>query len=62
MIDEKLNEVAIMQMKKAAEYDTFENNVEKAHFHADSILCQVLQELGYKELVKIYLDIDKWYS
>jgi TRAP-type uncharacterized transport system substrate-binding protein len=60
MIDKKLNEEAVFQMKKALELNI--DNVEKSHMNADEILCQVLQALGYKELVDIYIEIDKWYS
>lgn len=40
------------------------NNVdpEVAHALADDILCDVLTELGYKKLVDLFHEVDRWYS
>ena len=35
---------------------------ESAHIYADDILCKLLKELGYKELVEEYDKIHKWYA
>lgn len=35
---------------------------EIAHSDADNILCQLLTELGYSEIVGIYSEVDKWYA
>lgn len=35
---------------------------EEAHERADGILCELLEELGYKEVVDLYRSFDKWYS
>lgn len=32
------------------------------HDVADFILCELLKELGYTELVEIYKKVPKWYS
>ncbi len=35
---------------------------EVAHILADSLLCEVLLALGYKESVKTFLSMTKWYA
>ena len=35
---------------------------EIAHIEADILLCQLLTKLGYKDIVKEFNKIDKWYS
>jgi len=47
-------------MKKIASYS--KHDAEEAHSDADDLLCKVLEELGYKALVKHYNDVKKWYS
>jgi hypothetical protein len=37
-------------------------NQESAHIEADDILCQLLIELGYKEIVDAFENIGKWYA
>lgn len=37
-------------------------DTEEAHKFADGILCNLLEELGYEEIVKSYHKIAKWYS
>ena len=39
-----------------------QDDPEVAHYRADNILCEVLIELGYDELVGIFNIIRKWYS
>ncbi len=48
------------QMKKIS--DHYYNDPEVAHSHADTLLCKVLIQLGYKEGVGTYGDITKWYA
>jgi len=33
-----------------------------AHIDADTVLCDLLEELGFKEVVELYNKIPKWYS
>ena len=33
-----------------------------AHIEADEILCNLLEELGFKEVVRLYREIPKWYA
>ena len=32
------------------------------HAEADNILCEIIAQLGYPEIVKEYDKIEKWYS
>ena len=53
-MDEQLNAKYLMIMKVLkSEYD---------HDEADNLLCDLLEELGYIELVDTYRKIPKWYS
>ena len=53
-MNKELNEKYLSQMK------TCKNEVD--HEDADYILCELLEKLGYKELVDVYRDVPKWYS
>lgn len=35
---------------------------EAAHYIADDILCDVLIELGYENLVDLFYEVPKWYA
>ncbi len=35
---------------------------ESAHVQADLILCELLEDLGYKKVVEKYDEIDKYYA
>lgn len=35
---------------------------EMVHYHADSILTNLLCDLGYSDLVEEFLKVEKWYS
>lgn len=35
---------------------------EEAHYRADNILCEILDDLGYDEIVDIFNNIEKWYA
>lgn len=37
-------------------------DTEVAHLDADAVLCDVLTQLGYKELVDVYNQVGKWYA
>lgn len=49
---------AIEKMKKCVN----NGDTEVAHLDADDILCDVLTQLGYKELVDLYEKVKKWYA
>jgi hypothetical protein len=37
-------------------------DMERDHGRADEILCDLLRSLGYEDVVKAYLNIEKWYA
>lgn len=37
-------------------------DTEVAHSEADDILCEILTEMGYNDIVKAYETINKWYA
>lgn len=37
-------------------------DTEAAHGEADDILCELLDHLGYGEVVEAWHEIDKWYA
>ena len=39
-----------------------EPDTEKAHVRADDVLCDVLEALGYIDLVKAYSKVEKWHA
>ena len=49
---------AIEKMKECVN----NGDTEVAHLDADSVLCDVLTQLGYKELVDLYEKVKKWYA
>ena len=53
-MNEQLNEKYLMQMKVLKS--------EFEHDEADYLLCALLEELGYIELVEAYRKVPKWYS
>ncbi len=53
-MNEELNVKYLMKMK--------ELQSELEHDEADWLLCSLLEELGYTELVDTYRKIPKWYA
>ena len=53
-INKELNEKYLSQMKLL--------KCEADHDEADCILCYLLKDLGYDELVEVYRKLPKWYS
>jgi hypothetical protein len=39
-----------------------ESDTEKVHAVADGILCELLRNLGYGEVVDAYEQLDMWYA
>lgn len=39
-----------------------DRDIECAHSAADGILCEILEKLGYNNIVKEYDKINKWYA
>ena len=48
---------AIEELKKAAYLET-----ETAHINADDILCKLLADLGYTDVLEEYYKVPKWYA
>lgn len=38
------------------------HDIEYAHCSADSMLCELLNSLGYTEIVEMYEEVEKWYA
>lgn len=55
---EKLLKESIHKMVKICD----EDDTEEGHIHADDLLCDVLEKLGFSELVTVYHQVDKWYA
>ena len=49
---------AIEKMKECVN----NGDTEVAHINADAVLCDVLTQLGYKELVDLSEKVKKWYA
>lgn len=57
MNEQELNDYIARLVKLRDNEDT-----ETAHVAADNILCEILEELGFTDIVKEYSKIDKWYA
>jgi hypothetical protein len=53
-MNKELNEKYLSEMQKL--------KWEADHDIADSLLCELLEELGYQELIDAYRRLPKWYS
>ena len=51
-------QAAIEMLKAQQEND----DTEVAHANADDILCTLLEELGYADVVAEYRKVSKWYA
>lgn len=38
------------------------SDIESAHGDADDVLCDLLRELGYGDVVDAWLQVPKWYA
>lgn len=38
------------------------HDIEEGHFRADNILCDLLNQLGYDDVVKEYHKVKKWFA
>lgn len=56
-MDKELNEKYLKRMIECNNYEA-----EYGHIDADNILCELLTELGYKDIVEVFEKLDKWYS
>lgn len=54
-----------MTREEAIEYlknEQKNSDTEMAHVGADDVLCDLLESLGYQDVVSEYKKIDKWYA
>lgn len=56
-IDQEVSE-ATGKMKALVENDDYE----EAHSRADDILCELLRDFGYNDLIDAYDQVGKWYA
>ena len=40
----------------------FTGDTEQDHVYADDIICALLIELGYKDVVKVFNETERWYA
>ena len=57
-MNKKLQAKYVALMKEQTKND----DNETAHAEADDLLCRLLQELGYSEVVEVYEKVGKWYA
>lgn len=53
-----IKETALATLSECQEY----TDIEAAHSIADNVLCSILIELGYEDVVLEYNKINKWYA
>lgn len=53
-----LSDEMVSRLQEEANND----DTECAHINADDILCELLEKLGYKDVVEKYNEVSKWYS
>ena len=39
-----------------------DGDIEEHHCDADDILCEFIERLGYRAIVKVFDEIEKWYA
>lgn len=57
----KILDEAILRMKELKK-KSLEEDAEGAHCAADILLCEILDKLGFKELTKIFWEMERWYA
>lgn len=57
-MNKKLNEKYLKQMSELKNNDDYE----ASHGTADDILCELLNALGYTDLVRTFEELPKWYA
>jgi len=50
------------EMVERLQAEVDNDDTECAHGNADDILCELLEKLGYKEVVEKYNEVSKWYA
>lgn len=57
----KILDEAIPRMKELKR-KSLEEDAEGPHCTADALLCEILDKLGFKELTKIFWEMERWYA
>jgi len=57
----KILDEAIPRMKELKR-KSLEEDAEGPHCAADALLCEILDKLGFKELTKIFWEMECWYA
>lgn len=55
---EKLSEKYVKEMEECIQ----NGDTEDAHSSADALLCELLVECGFEDVVKKYREVEKWYA
>ena len=62
LIKEKIKSVSVDNAAELLKYINDNCDTEMAHVYADRVLCMLLGNLGYDEIVNAYENIEKWYA
>ena len=60
-MNKKLQATYVALMKEQV-VDSAGGDYDITHKQADNLLCRLLQELGYGEVVEVYKTVGKWYE
>ena len=60
-MNKKLQATYVALMKEQV-VDSAGGDYDITHKEADDLLCRLLQELGYSEVVEVYKKVGKWYE
>jgi len=61
-IVERLQKAFSDESVKRLQAEVDNTDIESAHRNADNVLCELLEKLGYKEVVEKYNEVSKWYA
>lgn len=62
-MNKRLNNKYLNRIKEVKQkYEIEQDDKEAAHFLADEVLCNLLESLGYVEIVEEFNGIHKWYA
>lgn len=56
--DPKLTRDCVKRLKAAQQ----DSDIESAHAEADQVLCDLLEAIGFKAIVREYDKVSKWYA
>lgn len=57
----KILDEALPRMKELKR-KSLEEDAEGAHCAADVLLCEILDKLGFKDLTKLFWEMERWYA